>query len=79
MKFKIERASDWSSETCPCEGATPNKRVGHMFPDYWTIDINSIEELIALRDKVGYPLIIENTIEEDTKLQSITIYDSYIE
>lgn len=37
-----------------------------------TIEINTIEDLIKLRDKLGIPLIIELD-------NTITIYDDYIE
>lgn len=61
MKYRINRAShiyDAVKEPKPCEGA-------YFEGMEWHIDINSLEELIALIEKVGRISVINYSIEID--------------
>lgn len=81
MKFRITRTSNWSGERAPYEGTYLDKieYKGTSYEHkYWAIDISSLEELIALRDKVGEALVIEKE-DEEPGLPSIDIYDYYRE
>lgn len=65
MKFEILRASDTSSKApAPCDGA-------FLEGNEWVIEINTLEELLALQNKVGNDLIVNN--------KQIWIYDDYME
>ena len=81
MKFRITRTSDWSNEKSPCEGAYLDK-IEYEGTSYeyrhWAIDISSLEELIALRDKVEEALVLEKE-DDEHGLPSIDIYDYYRE
>ena len=77
MKFYIDRTSS------PCEGATLANpgytAVPHVRPLY-CIEINTLDELIALRDKVKSPIILSGPVQEDPgTLYSLEIYDDYRE
>lgn len=54
-------------------------------PDYYTIEISSIEELLKFKEDVGYPIIIsslDSYIKQylpDEVKYSIEIYDTYRE
>ena len=65
MKFEITRASHWS-KTKPCKEAV--KEDGK-----WMIEINSLEELMALIEKYDEFIIYSS------EPPSIMIYDDYIE
>jgi hypothetical protein len=64
MKFEINRATDIFGKVPPCEGAI---RDG----DEWVIEINTLEDLMALMQVVGFELVLST--------KRITIYDTYIE
>lgn len=64
MKFKICRASDWSSDKAPIDGAVKEG-------SDWTIEIGTLEELLALQVRAGADLIVNS--------YSIWIYDDYME
>lgn len=76
MKFLINRASSYSFSDKPCNEAF---KVGE---DFWGIEINSIDDLIALKDKYGGRVIVEDNDSlyfcPEYK-HSITIYDDYVE
>lgn len=75
MKFVVARASQCvtKEEEPPCEGATfvPN---GKFERPQWTVEIESIEALIAFCKKHG-----DVVISEGEPLPILLIYDSYIE
>jgi len=78
MKFMIERTSDYSGGASPCNGASV-----FCFDEKWeetkyTIDVNSLEELMALADKEGQ-LIISAPCPGNKDLPCIEIYDTYRE
>lgn len=76
MVFNIERASDiWHSEQ-PVEGAKEAGKEKNGIP-IWTIEVNNLEELISLQEKVGRPLIIGRANQRGER--TITIYDDLIE
>lgn len=62
MKFLITRTSlSFDSPNPPCEGAvslTPNAKVEEYDEFYWSIEINTLEELLALQEKVADPIIL---------------------
>ena len=70
MKFTIDRASDpWDEKKSkPCASAAPLVDGG----DSWTVEINSIDELMALIAEVRSAVIVYGN-------KSITIYDDYVE
>ena len=68
-KFIICRASEWEQKNSPCDGAVLVKENESW--NEWEIEINSLDELLALMDRVGDNLIIGRN--------NITIYDDYVE
>jgi len=71
MKFTIERTSDWGGEQAPCQAA---QRDG----DYWVIEIETLEDLLKLRDETGDDLIVGRAYAAKD-MPSIEIYDTYRE
>ena len=71
-RFKIYRTSAPESSGCPVEGAYLSV-FDLNYPDEvdWCIDINSLDELVALRKKVAEHLVL--------KEGAIEIYDDYRE
>lgn len=60
MKFQIRRVSLWDAKTPPVEGAQLETfdllRVDgtkHGETEVWTVEVNSLEELLALDDRAG--------------------------
>lgn len=76
MVFDIERASDIWRSGQPVEGARLAGKEKDGVP-IWTIEVNNLEELISLREKVGRPLIIGRANQRGER--TITIYDDLIE
>ncbi len=82
MKYIISKTSSFGQRNeAPCEGAVA---VGcNEFGDtLWGIEINTLEELMALQDKVGHPLIIGPAPYYDANEYSgkaIEIYNDYRE
>lgn len=74
MRFKIRRTSKWD-DTKPCEEAYILQGVHDPNAWYqkWSIDINTLEDLIAFSKKYGDLVIITNGEK------SIEIYDTYRE
>jgi hypothetical protein len=64
MKFEIHRAS--RHDGAPVDGALPGP-LGRK----WFIEIDTLEDLMALRERVGDDLVLGG--------DSITIYDDYME
>jgi hypothetical protein len=73
MKFYIRKTSDptlyWDDEPedhpdAPCEGCTKLDKITEVKDDdyLWTIEINSLEELVELSKKEAI-IVRENTIE----------------
>ena len=74
MKFEVFRSSNilpTLTDKPPCEGATLVSDV--QFP-YWTIEIESLEALIAFCEKNG-----KVVIEPDKPLPTLEIYDTWRE
>jgi hypothetical protein len=55
---------------CPCDGAVWSHAIA-----WWTIDIASLEDLLALSDDVGKPVIVR----KDDSNRVLVIYDDYLE
>ena len=74
MKFIVSRTSTWHSDIAPCKEAKQE-----MFEDGpdWTIEINTLEELIAFRKKYGELVLTFSRIPEID--YEIEIYDDYRE
>lgn len=70
MKFIVTRTSQWDNEK-PCENAKLDNEVNLWGDKQWYIEINTIEELMAFKQEVGFAIIIGNN--------SIEIYDGYRE
>ena len=82
MKFRIKRTSNWDGEEKPCEKAYGGEHLGGRADDVrvWYIDINTLDELIALRNEVENELIIGTTWEKELNgMPEIEIYDDYRE
>ena len=77
MKFEIERTSDWIGEKLPCEGAVLMKAGTSTTDPVYTIDIESVEDLVKLMEKEGEIIIKANY--EDGEPPVIEIYDTYRE
>jgi len=78
MKFVVNRASDFSSNAKPCEGAEPVeiKGTGHRIDRMeWSIEIKTLEELLNFVKEFGGVVIAEHEQLDG----EITIYDDYLE
>ena len=74
MKFIVSRTSLCDGNDSPCEEA--KKEEFEDGPD-WTIEINTLEELIKFRKKYGEIILTESVLPEIDN--EIEIYDSYRE
>lgn len=74
MKFIVSRTSVWNKDIAPCEEA---KREEFEDGPDWTIEINSLEELIAFSKKYGELVLTRAVIPEIDN--EIEIYDDYRE
>jgi len=75
MKFVVTRASDLLGNKKPCKNAKKeliNYKNGS--DEEWTIEINTLEELINFSKEVGNNLVL--SVDDNLEL---TIYDSYLE
>lgn len=76
MLFKIAKASrlDFNEDRKPCKNAFVHTYDNAPFgiKKVWMVEINTLEDLIALRDEVGEELVIGQN-------DWITIYDDFIE
>ena len=73
MKFIVSRTSIWNNAS-PCEEA---KREEFEDGPDWTIEINSLEELINFRKKYGEIILTASVLPEIDN--EIEIYDDYRE
>lgn len=82
MKFRITRTSDWK-DTHPFDGAYPEERTDKFGKQQqiWCVDINTIEELMELQEKVNHPLIVDvfNSFHLEKDEPYLEIYDDYRE
>lgn len=74
MKFIISRTSIWSSEK-PCRKAKKEIVEGRVM---WSIEINTLEELIKFMEKNEQNLVIKYSFEKEIPYE-IEIYDDYRE
>ena len=78
MTFEIERTSDWDASKTPCEGAVlAHEETATDYARYH-IEIESLEDLVALMKREGEIIIREGGYKEDG-LPVIEIYDTYRE
>lgn len=80
MKFKIESSGCWNKpleETYPALKEFNYEQESANYSYGGVIYINSLEELMKLKDSVGAKLIIEDSYDRKHKI--ITIYDDYFE
>lgn len=66
MKFTINRTSGWEHEK-PCDEAisyTVLDTKDNSTKKCWAIEINTLEELIALYHKYGASIIVENIFDD---------------
>jgi len=68
MIFEISKTSDWYGKQKPCKKAKMVNNDGEN--KKWQININTLKELLKLREEVGKLIINSDSIE---------IYDSYRE
>ena len=76
MKFIVSRTSLWSRDNndSPCEEAKAKRLENNRV---WTIEINTLEELINFRKKYGEIILTISTYPEIDN--EIEIYDDYRE
>lgn len=81
MNFIITRSSDIFGEKSPCDDAKLLNPNAKPWEDRtYGITINSLEELIKLKEEVGNSIIIGNYLgESDFADMEIEIYDTYRE
>ena len=80
MKFYVTRTSEPYNDFPPCEGAIKLEETNMWENPLWGIEINSLEELLALKDKVKYSIIIGKSFDGAQHSDySIEIYDGYRE
>lgn len=75
MEFRISRASKWTPnpKLRPCDGATWDADSRD-----WFIEIESLESLVALMDKVDKDIVLLRSTFPGEGL-SIVIYDDHME
>ena len=78
MKFTISRSSDLIMPEKPCEEAVLSEQKTLFNTNIWEIEINSLEELLKLKQKVGFPIIVSDPYHVDGQ-QELEIYDAYRE
>lgn len=71
MKYEIYRTSEWAGCRKPCKSAYKGISDNDIVTE-WYIEINSLDDIQALIDEVGNPIIIK-------KDNVIEIYDDYRE
>ena len=78
MIFTIERTGGaYGNPEAPCDGATllrESESAGHTHR-VWTIELRSLEDLMALVTMIGEPIIIQH----DDDMPELEIYDDYRE
>lgn len=81
MFFKVYRTSDMFSGNKPCENAILIKEVEKDYDREYKIEINTLEELLALEKSVKKPLIVSRRMPEYNEglTHEIEIYDGYRE
>jgi hypothetical protein len=83
MKFVVTRTSDWNDNKVPCAKAKreiiTNNKSGEDYRErnVWTIELNTLEELINFTNKYGRIVIEEYWLND--KFKEIEIYDGYRE
>lgn len=70
MKFIVSRTSLWGNNSSPCKEA--KQEMSEDGP-IWTIEINTLEELIAFRKKYGEIILTVSVLPEIDN--EIEIYD----
>ena len=77
MKFIISRASQWAEQQ-PCEEAKEEEFIyGNRILKRWTMEFNSLDEIMNFKSKYGDIVIRDSYVTDD--VQEIVIYDDYIE
>ena len=80
MKFIIERVASWKNK--PCKNAVLKERKKIDFAgnyDIWEIEVNTVEELMAIIEETGEPIILSRESYNYKDMPLIQIYDDYIE
>ena len=80
MKFNVTRTSYWAGEdpVCPGEKKERVPKNGRLKETY-TVEINTMEELLQLVKKVGNPIIVFKESGWGFELPELEIYDGYRE
>ena len=80
MKFQVTRTSDWANSAPPCEGATlAHRQVDYLDDNIYTIEFESLEELVKFSDNNGSIIISKASSREEISPLHIEIYDDYRE
>lgn len=83
MKFLIERASDWFGKYKPSKKSVCIHENGKE--KLWTVELNTLEDILALSEEVGCDVIVGKTSEvtkrefPDIPDWRVLICDYYIE
>ena len=79
MTFLVDRVSLWGTG-CPCEESkqmTLFSDITKREKEFWTIQVNSLEELMDFKNKYG-DIILQDSIRVKG-WSEVLIYDGYIE
>ena len=79
MTFIVDRVSSWGAGR-PCEESnqmTLFDGVNKKVKEFWTIEVNSLEELVDFKNKYG-DIILQDSIRVEG-WSEVLIYDGYIE
>ena len=80
MKFQVTRTSDWANLAPPCEGSTlAHRQVDYLDDNIYTIEFESLEELVKFSDKNGSIIISKASSHEEITPLHIEIYDTFRE
>jgi hypothetical protein len=92
MLFRISLVSEWKSEKPPSANAMrgivhrgTRENGSENVTEGWVVDLNSLEDLLALAKEVGTSLVVSNDdfsmrgYTTHLDLPEITVYDDYME
>lgn len=79
MKFIIERVASWKNNNKPCKNAVLKERkkidFAGNYENIWEIEVNTVEELMAIIEETGEPIILSKESYNYKDMPLIQIYD----
>jgi hypothetical protein len=80
MKFVVTRSGGYPNENPSCPNAQKELvSKDNQLSEAYTVDISSLEELTALSEKLGHPIIVFTESGWGFDIPEIEIYDGYRE